>query len=74
MNRESTASLRIALDSARHVERERLVALNFRVPLAFRRRLKIQAAARGMTMRQYVIEHLQRQWQIDGVIVNDPHV
>jgi hypothetical protein len=39
---------------------QRLVALNFRVPLDLRRRLKIIAASRGITMTNMLLEVLER--------------
>jgi predicted DNA-binding protein len=38
----------------------RLVALNFRVPLDLRRRLKILAASRSVTMTNLLLEILER--------------
>ena len=40
--------------------RQRLVALNFRVPLDLRRRLKIIAAARSVTMTNLLLELIER--------------
>lgn len=42
------------------LNRQRLVALNFRVPLDLRRRLKVIAASRSMTMTNLLLEVLQR--------------
>jgi hypothetical protein len=39
---------------------QRLVALNFRVPLDLRRRLKIIAASRNVTMTNLLLEVLDR--------------
>jgi hypothetical protein len=39
---------------------QRLVALNFRVPLDLRRRLKIHAASRSITMTNLLLELLER--------------
>lgn len=40
--------------------RQRLVALNFRVPLDLRRRLKVLAASRSTTMTNLLLELLER--------------
>jgi hypothetical protein len=40
--------------------RQKLVALNFRIPLDLRRRLKIIAASRSITMTNLLLEVLQR--------------
>jgi len=43
----------------------RLVALNFRVPLELRRRLRIVAAQRGVTMTSLVLDTLQAVIQME---------
>jgi hypothetical protein len=40
--------------------RQRLVALNFRVPLDLRRRLKMVAASRSITMTDLLLQLLDR--------------
>lgn len=41
-------------------DRQRLVALNFRIPADLRRRLKVIAAARSVTMTNLLLELLER--------------
>jgi hypothetical protein len=55
-------SIKIGENSVRqqHSDRRRLVALNFRVPLDLRRRLKVLAASRSITMTNLFLELLER--------------
>ncbi len=43
-----------------HSNSQRLVALNFRIPLELRRRLKIMAASRNVTMTNLLLDLLMR--------------